>query len=83
MLVDAELPDDPALLRAMLVATEARITERDQRIADLEGAGTDAQAEIERLNAIIAASSGIASAHDPSSSIPTSWRLRSRSSTPP
>ena len=39
----------------MLAATEARITERDQRIADLKGAGTDAQAEIERLNAIIAA----------------------------
>ena len=46
MLVEADLPDDPALLRAMLAATEARITERDQRIADLEGAGTDAQAEM-------------------------------------
>ena len=55
MLVEAELPDDPALLRAMLVAASARITERDQRIADLEGAGTDARAEIERLTAIIAA----------------------------
>ncbi|WP_174296442.1 IS66 family transposase [Sphingomonas bacterium] len=55
MLVEAELPDDPALLRAMLAAAEARISERDQRIADLEGAGTDARAEIERLQAIIAA----------------------------
>ena len=32
MLVEAELPDDPALLRAMLVAAEARVSERDQQI---------------------------------------------------
>ena len=55
MLVEADLPHDPMLLRAMLVAAEVRITERDQRITDLEGAGTEAQAEIERLNAIITA----------------------------
>jgi putative transposase len=55
MLVEADLPDGPALLRSMLVAAGTQIAERDQRIARLEGAGTDAQAEIERLNAIIAA----------------------------
>ncbi|MBX9883312.1 MAG: hypothetical protein K2X73_15275 [Sphingomonas sp.] len=55
MLVEAELPDDPALLRAMLVAAEARLSERDQHIADLESADSEAKAEIDRLNAIIAA----------------------------
>jgi transposase len=53
MLVEADLPDDPAVLRAMLVAADTRLAERDQRIADLEGADADARQEIERLNAII------------------------------
>jgi transposase len=53
MLVEADLPDDPAVLRAMLVAADTQLVERDQRIADLEGADTDARQEIERLNAII------------------------------
>ena len=55
MLVEAELPDDPALLRAMLVEARGEIVARDTRIADLEGVGAEAKAEIERLNAIIAA----------------------------
>ena len=53
MLVEADLPDDPAVLRAMLVSADTRISEQDQRIADLEGADTDARQEIERLNSII------------------------------
>jgi len=55
MLVETDLPDDPRLLRSMLVVADIRLAERDQRIADLEGADTDARAEIERLNAIITA----------------------------
>jgi len=55
VLVEAELPDDPALLRAMLLAARGEIAQQQARIVDLEGASTDAQAEIERLNAIIAA----------------------------
>lgn len=53
MLVEADLPDDPAMLRAMLLAADIRLAERDQRIVDLECADTDARHEIERLNAII------------------------------
>ena len=53
MLVEADLPDDPAVLRAMLVAADTRISAQDQRIADLEGTDADARHEIERLNAII------------------------------
>jgi transposase len=53
MLVEADLPDDPAQLCAMLIASDTRIAERDQRIADLEGADADARQEIERLNVII------------------------------
>lgn len=53
MLVEADLPDDPAALRVMLLAADIRLAERDQRIADLECADTDARHEIERLNAII------------------------------
>ena len=53
MLVEADLPDDPAVLRAMLLAADIRLAERDQRIVDLECADTDARHEIERLNAII------------------------------
>jgi transposase len=55
MLVEADLPDDPALLRSMLVAADTQLAERDRRIADLEGADSDARAEIERLNDIITA----------------------------
>ena len=62
MLVEAELPDDPAPLRAMLVAAEARVRERDQQIVardqeitTLRRVGTEADAEIERLTGIIAA----------------------------
>ena len=53
MLVEADLPDDPALLRAMLVAARGEIAQQQALIADLEGAGTDARAQIERLTAII------------------------------
>ena len=62
MLVEAELPEDPALLRAMLVAAEARVSERDQQIVardqvitTLRSIGSEADAEIERLTGIIAA----------------------------
>lgn len=55
MLVEADLPDDPALLRAMLVAARGEIAQQRALIADLEGASTDARAEIERLTAIITA----------------------------
>lgn len=55
MLVDAELPDDPALLRALLLTARGEIARQQARIVDLEGASTDARVEIERLNAIIAA----------------------------
>jgi transposase len=55
VLLEAALPDDPAALQAMLVAAHAELEERDRRIADLEGVSADAQAEIERLNAIVTA----------------------------
>lgn len=48
MLVEAALPDDPHVLRAMLV-------ERDRQITALEEAKTFAEAELARLGAIIAA----------------------------
>lgn len=48
MLVDADLPDDPAVLIAMLV--EAR-----EQIANLQTVSAEANAEIERLSGIIAA----------------------------
>ena len=43
MLVEADLPDDPALLCAMLVAARGEIVQQRALIADLEGAGTDAR----------------------------------------
>lgn len=48
MLVDAALPDDPQVLRAMLV-------ERDRQITALKEAKTFAEAELARLGTIIAA----------------------------
>ncbi|MEG3174471.1 transposase [Sphingomonas sp. ZB1N12] len=48
MLVDADLPNDPAVLIAMLV--EAR-----EQIANLQTVSAEANAEIERLSGIIAA----------------------------
>lgn len=48
MLVEAALPDDPHVLRAMLA-------ERDRQITALEEAKTLAEAELARLGAIIAA----------------------------
>lgn len=48
MLIEAALPDDPQVLRAMLV-------ERDRQITVLEEAKTLAEAELARLGAIIAA----------------------------
>ena len=62
MLVEAELPDDPALLRAMLVEArvaisrrDQQIVARDQQITTLRTVGAQADAEIERLTGIIAA----------------------------
>lgn len=62
MLLEANLPDDPHALRAMVIAAhceiearDAAITQREDRIAILETAGTEAEAEIARLTAIIAA----------------------------
>src|SRR5690554_6648247 len=62
MLLAADLPDDPDALRAMIVAAhreiakrEVTLAEHEERIAGLETAGARAEAEIARLNAIIAA----------------------------
>ena len=62
MLLEADLPDDPDVLRAMLVEAHAEIATRDvqivgraTRIAGLSIAGAEAEAEITRLNAIITA----------------------------
>lgn len=62
MLLETDLPDDPDALRAMIIAAHSEIaardvaiSEREDRIAGLETAGTEAEAEIARLNAIIAA----------------------------
>lgn len=62
MLLEADLPDDPDALRAMIVAAhreiakrEVTLAEHEERIAGLETAGARAEAEIARLNAIIAA----------------------------
>lgn len=55
MLLETDLPDDPDVLRAMIVAAHCEIAEHEDRIAGLEAAGTEADAEIARLNAIIAA----------------------------
>jgi transposase len=69
MLVETELPDDPALLQAMLVeargeisrrdqeivARDQEIVARDQEITTLRTVGAEADAQIERLTGIIAA----------------------------
>jgi transposase len=62
MLVEAELPDDPALLQAMLVEARGEIARRDQEIVardqeitTLRTVGAEADAEIERLTGIITA----------------------------
>ena len=62
MLVEADLPDDPAQLQAMLVEARSEITKRDreivvrdQQITTLRSVGAEADAEIERLTGIIAA----------------------------
>ncbi len=69
MLVKTELPDDPALLQAMLVeargeisrrdqeilARDQEIVARDQEITTLRTVGAEADAEIERLSSIIVA----------------------------
>ncbi len=62
MLVEAELPDDPALLQAMLVEARGEISRRDQEIVardveitTLRTVGAQADAEIDRLTSIIAA----------------------------
>ncbi len=55
MLLEAALPDDPQALRAMLVALKAEVVERDGRITELECARQEAETELVRLGAIIAA----------------------------
>src|ERR1700712_3359393 len=62
MLVETELPDDPALLQAMLVEARGEIARRDQEIVardqeitTLRTVGAEADAEIERLTGIITA----------------------------
>ena len=55
MLLEANLPDDPDALRAMIVAAQAEIATRDVQISKLETTGAEAAAEIARLTAIITA----------------------------
>jgi len=69
MLLEADLPDDPEALRAIIVEAQAalvardaqiadrdaRIVDRDAQIAGLTTAGAEAEAEIARLTAIITA----------------------------
>ena len=55
MLLEADLPDDPDTLRAMIVEAWTEVTKRDVQIADLSIATSEADAEIARLNAIITA----------------------------
>ena len=55
MLAEAALPDDPHALRAMLVTLKAEVVERDRQISALADAKAQAEAELARLGAIIAA----------------------------
>jgi len=55
MLLEADLPDDPDTLRAMIVEAWTEVAKRDTRIVDLSIATSEADAEIVRLNAIITA----------------------------
>src|SRR4051794_6617809 len=55
MLIEAELPDDPDVLRTMLLKAQSEIAERDEKIATLTTAGAEAEAEIARLSGIIKA----------------------------
>ena len=55
MLLEADLPDDPDTLRAMIVEAWTEVTKRDVQITDLSIATSEADAEIARLNAIITA----------------------------
>ena len=55
MLLEADLPNDPDTLRAMIVEAWTEVAKRDAQIADLSIATSEADAEIARLNAIIAA----------------------------
>jgi transposase len=55
MLLEADLPNDPDTLRAMVVEAWSEVAKRDTRIVDLSIATSEADAEIARLNAIITA----------------------------
>ena len=54
MLLAADLPDDPEALRAIIVGQAEEQRRLADRVAELETAGTEADAEIARLTAIIA-----------------------------
>ncbi|MBB5281832.1 transposase, partial [Pacificimonas flava] len=55
MLLEADLPDDPDALRAIIAGQAEAQRRLTDQVAALEAAGTEADAEIARLNAIIAA----------------------------
>ena len=49
MLTAADLPDDIAALKALLLASERRVQERDDQVAGLEAQLNTRAAEIEHL----------------------------------
>jgi transposase len=55
MLLAADFPDDPEALRAIIAGQAEEQRRLADRVAELETAGTEADAEIARLTAIIAA----------------------------
>ena len=55
MLTEADLPDDPEALRAIIAETHAAIARCDAKIVRLKTAGEHAEAEIKRLHDIITA----------------------------
>ena len=52
--IHKDLPDDPETLKALLLASEQRVQDRDRKIETLQARYGDAQAEIENLKLTIA-----------------------------
>lgn len=53
MLLATDLPDDPDVLRAMILAAQEERRVLAEQVVALETAGVEAEAEIARLTAII------------------------------